>query len=127
MEHFPNVQESAELKEKLANAVSRGLAIGSDEQLTMGAKIRIGEIRRFYGVSKTCLAEVLGTSYRQYLRFEEGKSVLPSWVLEGIALFFNLSVDFVCGLSDEPRILYEGAYKGFGRRVLPNEVGKDHQ
>ena len=125
MGHFPNVQESAELKEKLYNSVSHGLIINSDEQLTMGAKIRISEIRRFYGVSRSCLAEAIGTTYRQYIRFEEGRSTLPSWVLEVIALFFNLSVDFVCGISDEPRILYEGDYKWFGLITLPNVVSED--
>ena len=124
MKNFPNVQESIKLKTELAKSVSKGLRIDTlQNDLTEGAKIRIAQIREFYKVSKTDLADVLGTSYRQYLRFEEGSSVLPSWVLEALSLFYNLSVDFVSGLSDDPQVLYQGAYRNINGSTLPDVTG----
>lgn len=125
MKTFPNVQESVELKTELAKSVSKGLRVDMlQHDLTEGAKIRISQIREFYKVSKTNLADMLGTSYRQYLRFEEGESTLPSWVLESLSLFYNLSVDFVSGLSDEPEVLYEGDYKNINGSTLPDVAGR---
>ena len=95
MSNFPNVQTSAELKEALTNSVTPSRIRGAEQDLTLSAKLRISEIRAFFKISKTSLATMLGTSYRQYLRFEEGTSTLPSWVLQRIAIFYNLSLDFV--------------------------------
>lgn len=125
MKLFPNVQQSAELRTELAKSVSKGLRVDSlQHDLTEAAKIRISEIRRFYQVPKTSLADMLGTSYRQYLRFEEGMSVLPSWVLETLAMFYNLSVDFMSGLTDEPQTLYDGEYININGSTLPDVAGR---
>ena len=79
-----------------------------DYFLNVWAKYRMQDIRRFYGVPKTVLAKVLGTTYRQYIRFEGDSSKVPVQVVSSLALFYNLSLDFICGLDNTPRKLYEG-------------------
>lgn len=114
-------------KSDIRDHISKGLRIGMlDTDLTQGAKIRISQIREFYNVPKTSLARMLGTSYRQYIRFEQGRSVVPSWVLSALALFYNLSLDFVSGLSDEPRPLYDGNYKNVNGECLSAYLQKEN-
>ena len=79
-----------------------------DYFLNIWAKYRMEDIRRFYGVPKTVLAKMLGTTYRQYIRFEDGNSKVPVQVVSSLALFYNLSLDFICGLDNTPRKLYDG-------------------
>lgn len=79
-----------------------------DYFLNKWAKERMEDIRRFYGVPKTALASMLGTTYRQYIRYEGDSSKVPVQVVSALALFYNLSLDFICGLDNTPRKLYEG-------------------
>lgn len=92
----------------LPEYVHRGLIPDNDAILNTAAKVRIAQVRVFYGVPKTTLAKMLGTSYRQYLRYEGGDSVLPVSVISSLAIFYNLSADFLCGLCDTPSTIYKG-------------------
>lgn len=122
MKYTDNVSNNAKLKKELENAISKSLKVDDlKEDLTNGAKYRIAEVREFFQVSKTDVAKMLGTTYKQYLRFECEKSVLPSWVLSSIAFYFNLSLDFLSGASDEARALYEGQYKNVNGHLLFND------
>lgn len=119
MKHSDNVHNTNTLKKDIEKAISKDLRIDDLQyDFTKGAKCRISEIREFFKVSKTDVAKMLGTTYRQYVRFEDGDSVLPSWVLSSIAFYFNLSLDFVSGASDEARALYEGEYKNVNGHIL---------
>lgn len=114
-------------KSDIRNYISKDLRIDIlDRDLTQGTKIRISQIREYYDVPKTSLARMLGTSYRQYIRFEQGSSVVPSWVLSSLSLFYNLSLDFVSGLSDEPRPLYDGGYKNINGECLSVYIQKEN-
>lgn len=122
MKYTDNVSNNAKLKEGLENAVSKKLKVDDlKDDLTYGAKYRIAEVREFFKVSKTDVAKMLGTTYKQYLRFECDKSVLPSWVLSAVAFYFNLSLDFLSGASDEACTLYDGEYKNVNGHFLFND------
>ena len=119
MKYTDNVHNSTKLKKDIEKAISKRLIIDDlQSDFTKGTKFRISEIREFFQVSKTDVAKMLGTTYRQYVRFEDGESVLPSWVLSSIAFYFNLSLDFVSGASDEARALYDGEYKNVNGHTL---------
>ena len=92
----------------LSEYVHRRIIPDTDALLNTAAKVRIAQVRVFYGLPKTTLAKMLGTSYRQYLRYESGDSVLPVSVISSLSMFYNLSTDFLCGLSDTPVTLYKG-------------------
>lgn len=108
---------------ELSNSVHKKLIADSNELLNMGAKVRISQIRHFYGVPKTTLAKMIGTSYRQYLRYESGNSALPVYVISSLAYFYNLSADFLCGLSDKPSKLYNGEPKEVNGYLLKDFWG----
>lgn len=106
--NFSRNSKFDEIWPQLGNYVDRRIHPDTDDVLNYAAKIRIAQVRIFYGVPKTTLAKMIGTSYRQYLRYEEGGSVLPVYVLSSLAYFYNLSIDFLAGLKDEPQRLYQG-------------------
>lgn len=122
MKYTDNVSNNQKLKKDLEKAISKKLKLDDlKDGFTYGVKVRISEVREFFKVSKTDVAKMLGTTYRQYVRFEDGDSVLPSWVLSSIAFYFNLSLDFLSGASDEARILYDGEYKNVNGHFLFND------
>ncbi len=92
----------------LPEYIHRKIIPDTGDILNHAAKVRIAQVRRFFGVPKTTLAKMLGTSYRQYLRYEDGLSALPVTVISFLAYFYNLSADFLCGLKDTPEKLYKG-------------------
>ena len=94
--------------------------------LNVWAKERMEDIRRFYGVPKTVLAKMLGTTYRQYIRFEGDSSKVPVQVVSSLALFYNLSLDFMCGLDNKPRKLYEGEPLNVNGAKLSDVWGTAH-
>lgn len=94
--------------------------------LNIWAKLRMQDIRRFYGVPKTVLAKVLGTTYRQYIRFEGDRSKVPVQVVSSLALFYNLSLDFICGLDNTPRKLYDGEPMNVSGYTLTETWGTAH-
>lgn len=94
---------------ELAKSVRHYLRDPDDDYfLNQWAKARMRDIRKFYRVPKAVLARVLCTTYRQYIRYEGGNSRVPVEVVSSLALFYNLSLDFICGLDNTPRKLYEG-------------------
>lgn len=49
------------------------------------------------------IAEQLGITTQQYQLYESGKRKLPIDHLITLCRFYNLSADYMLGLSDEPR------------------------
>lgn len=94
-----------------------------DYFLNLWVKMRMQDIRQFYRVPKTDLAHALDTTYRQYIRFEGDRSKVPVQVVSSLALFYNLSLDFICGLSNTPSKLYEGEPVNVNGVILTSSWG----
>lgn len=113
-------------KGNICDFVSKGLPIGSGEDdQTAAVKIRMAEIREFYGVPKTAFVHMLGTTYRQYIRFEQGKSAVPCWVIAALSFYYNLSGDFILELTDEPFPLYDGDYQSLNGQCLGDILDRE--
>lgn len=68
--------------------------------------IRIKELRQRYKLRQADLAAVLQCSTREYWRCEQqGYNTNYNRLLE-IALFYNVSLDYIFGVISEPRKLY---------------------
>lgn len=67
---------------------------------------RIREIRIQHHESQQVLAEILGTSQQAYFKYEKGVNEIPVRRIIQICVHYNLSADYVLGLTDEPRPLY---------------------
>ncbi|MEM6282988.1 MAG: helix-turn-helix transcriptional regulator [Chloroflexota bacterium] len=68
---------------------------------------RLRELRRAVGLNQDELGEKIGASYQQISRIERGESNPTPETLVALAQVFNVSADYLLGLSDEPNLLPE--------------------
>ena len=66
---------------------------------------RIREIRIKNKATQKEFAELLGTTQQSYLKYEKGIHEMPIRRIVAICEHYNLSADYVLGLTDEPRTL----------------------
>lgn len=64
--------------------------------------IRLKDLREKAGLKQTQMADMMGVVDRQYQRYErgEGEPKLAGWLF--LADFFNVSLDYLVGRSDDP-------------------------
>lgn len=61
---------------------------------------RLRELRISAGLNQMELAEVLGMQQNQYSRYERGERELPMHLFVQLAEHYNVSLDYMVGLSD---------------------------
>ena len=61
---------------------------------------RLRELRRSAGLNQTDVAELLGMQQNQYSRYERGDRELPMHLFITLAKHYNVSLDYVVGISD---------------------------
>ena len=64
---------------------------------------RIRDIREDNDLTQQQLAEILGTSQTMYARYERGANELPIRHLIRLAEYYQLSTDYLLGLTDEKK------------------------
>lgn len=64
--------------------------------------IRLKDLRRSAKVRQTDIAELLSVTARHYQQIEYGKVDLPTSKLIALADYFNVSLDYLVGRSDDP-------------------------
>ncbi len=62
---------------------------------------RIKWIRDCKNISQKKVAEYLGIKQQQYARYEKGINVMPITYLAKICEYFDVSADYILGLTDE--------------------------
>ena len=62
---------------------------------------RIRELREEFHITQKDLAEQMLMKRQQYARYEQGYNDIPSYVFIHLAQTFNVSVDYLLGLTDE--------------------------
>lgn len=65
---------------------------------------RLKEIREDRDYKQSDIAKVLGTTQQQYSKYELGIQVISVERLVKLAKFYNTSVDYLLGLTNERRI-----------------------
>lgn len=63
---------------------------------------RLRELRRTRRETQTHVAEVLGTTYQYYSTYEKGIRDIPLERAKKLAVYYNVSLDYLAGLSDDP-------------------------
>lgn len=63
--------------------------------------VRIKELREKHGLSQKKMAELLEMHTTQYQRYETGERVVPIDFLIQLANFYDVSIDYLVGRSDE--------------------------
>ena len=67
---------------------------------------RIKDLREDNEKSQTEIANVLNMKQQQYARYENGIQEIPLHHIIALAKYYNVSLDYLTGLTDIPRKLY---------------------
>lgn len=63
---------------------------------------RIRDMREDRDLTQTEVARMLGMSQTGYSKYETGENDVPTTVLIKLARFYNTSIDYLLGESDNP-------------------------
>lgn len=66
---------------------------------------RLRGLRTDRNIMAKTVADTLGISYRNYQRYERGEMDTPSSKLLALADFFNVSIDYLVGRTDNPQVM----------------------
>lgn len=66
---------------------------------------RIRDIREDRDLTQAQVAAIIGTTQQQYSKIETGRADISGEKLKLLAQFYNLSTDYILGLSKDPRPL----------------------
>jgi len=66
---------------------------------------RMRDLREDHDLSQNDIAEILGTVRQQIGKWETGKQMMGVDKYIKLALYYNVSLDYLLGLIDEPRPL----------------------
>ena len=62
---------------------------------------RLRELRNAAGMKQTDLAAILNMQQNQYSRYERGDRELPMHIFIALARYYNVSLDYLAGLTDD--------------------------
>ena len=62
--------------------------------------VRIRDLREDRDLTQTEVAKMLGMSQTGYSKYETGENDIPTTILIKLAEFYNTSVDYLLGLTD---------------------------
>ncbi len=66
---------------------------------------RIRDLREDKDLPQRVVASALGCSQQVYSNYELGQRDIPTQMLIKIAKYYNVSVDYILGISDNPKRL----------------------
>ena len=64
---------------------------------------RIRDLREDKDLNQTQVAKMLGMSQTGYSKYETGENDIPTAILIKLAQFYNTSVDYLLGLTNNPK------------------------
>ena len=70
----------------------------------MGVYRRIRDLREDHDLTQKQMAQVLNCSQQVYSNYELGQRDIPTDILIRLSQFHNVSVDYILGLTDNPKI-----------------------
>ena len=65
---------------------------------------RLKDIREDKELTQKQVAEVLNMKQQQYARYEAGINEIPFEYIIKLANYYNISIDYIAGLTDNPKI-----------------------
>ena len=65
---------------------------------------RLIELKETRNILQKDIAEAISIHIRTYQRYEQGEREIPSSVLIKLADYFDVSLDYLVGRSDEPKV-----------------------
>lgn len=68
---------------------------------------RLRDLREDHDLTQAQVAAILGTAREQYNKYELGKQEIPFHHVITLARYYDVSIDYLAGLTDIPRKLYK--------------------
>lgn len=66
---------------------------------------RLKDLREDKDLTQTQLVEILGMHKTTYTNYEQGKREIPFELVIRLAKFYNVTIDYIAGLTDTPTAL----------------------
>ena len=66
---------------------------------------RLKDLREDKDLTQTQLVEILGMHKTTYTNYEQGKREIPFELVIRLAKFYNVTIDYIAGLTDTPSAL----------------------
>lgn len=63
---------------------------------------RLRDLREDKDLNQEQVGKILGTSQKQYSRWERGESEIPFHHIITLAKFYNISIDYIAGITNSP-------------------------
>lgn len=63
---------------------------------------RIKDLRKDKDMTQAEIALNLGLHTTQYQRYERGEITVPAYIIVDLAKYYNVSTDYILGLTDNP-------------------------
>lgn len=79
---------------------------------------KLFELREYNNLTQKAVGEILGVRQQTYAKWEKGKKIIPLKHLVTLANFYNVSIDYLTGLSRNKKVFY--TYKTLNKE----EIGK---
>lgn len=64
---------------------------------------RIRDLREDRDLNQTVVAKMLGMSQTGYSKYETGENDIPTEVLIKLSAFYDTSIDYLLGVTDNPK------------------------
>lgn len=64
---------------------------------------RIRDLREDKGLNQTRIAKMLGMSQTGYSKYETGENDIPTSILIKLSDFYDVSIDYLLGQTDNPK------------------------
>ena len=64
---------------------------------------RIRDLREDSDLTQKQVAQMLGMSQTGYSKYETGENDVPTFVLIKLSEFYNVSIDYILGQTDNPK------------------------
>ena len=65
---------------------------------------RLRDLREDRDLNQTAVAKHLGMSQTGYSKYETGENDIPTAILIKLARFYNTSIDYLLGETNDPRL-----------------------
>lgn len=68
---------------------------------------RLRDLREDADLTQVQLVKILGMQKTTYTNYEQGKREIPFWLVIKLAKFYNVTIDYIAGLTNQPRQLFQ--------------------
>lgn len=68
---------------------------------------RLRDLREDADLTQVQLVEILGMQKTTYTNYEQGKREIPFGLVIKLAKFYNVTIDYIAGLTNQPRQLFQ--------------------